>query len=168
MNIINKNNTEFAIIVKDIITNPEVKKMNEYIQHYNTSCMEHCIEVAYISYLICKKFNLDYVSVARAGILHDFFLYDWRMPHKDKVKGKHAFSHPRIALNNSKKFFELNEKEQDIILKHMWPVTLFKFPRYKETFIITLIDKYSALRSFKKYYVKYFRLQNLKTYIKPA
>ena len=30
-----------------------------------------------------------------------------------------------------------------IILKHMWPVTP-KFPRYKESFLITYVDKYFA------------------------
>jgi len=27
---------------------------------------------------ICKKYNLDYASAARAGMVHDLFLYDWR------------------------------------------------------------------------------------------
>ena len=31
-----------------------------------------------------------------------------------------------------------------MIIKHMWPVTL-AMPKYKETFIITLVDKYFAV-----------------------
>ena len=27
----------------------------------------------------------------------------------------------------------------------MWPVTFFSFPKYKESFILTLVDKYCAL-----------------------
>lgn len=61
-----KNKREFVIIVKDLIDNPTVKKMKYFRQHYNSSCYEHCLEVAYWSYLICKKLNLDYISVARA------------------------------------------------------------------------------------------------------
>ena len=44
------------------------------------------------------------------------------------------------------------EKEQDIILKHMWPVTFFKFPKYKESYVITITDKLSSLKSFYEYY----------------
>ena len=40
---------------------------------------------------------------------------------------------------------DLTEKEQDIILKHMWPVTLI-LPKYKESFIITFVDKYCAIQ----------------------
>ena len=134
---------EFYIIVKDLINNPTVLQMKNYRQHYDTSCYDHCIEVAYWSYLFCKKFNLDYKAAARAGILHDLFLYDWRHSYKD-LNGWHAFEHPKIALKNAKKICDLTEKEQDIILKHMWPVTP-QFPKSKEGFILTFIDKHCAL-----------------------
>ncbi|MBR3673555.1 MAG: HDIG domain-containing protein [Clostridia bacterium] len=117
--------------------------MKEFRQHYDTSCFEHCKNVAFISYKICKKLNLDYKSAARAGMLHDLFLYDWRK-RQDGRKGLHAFTHPRTALENSKKIFELNEKEEDIILKHMWPLTV-KLPKYSESYIVTIADKYCAL-----------------------
>lgn len=61
-----KSKREFVNIVKDLIDNPTVRQMKNYRQHYNSSCYEHCLEVAYWSYLICKKFNLNYVSAARA------------------------------------------------------------------------------------------------------
>ena len=33
----------------------------------------------------------------------------------------------------------------------MWPVTFFQFPKYKESFVITITDKMSALKSFHEY-----------------
>ena len=150
-NINNEDIKEFLDITNDLIEHPVVLQMKDFRQHYNTSCYQHCIEVAYWSYLFCKKHNLDYKSAARAGLLHDLFLYDWRHSHKDLV-GWHAFVHPKIALENASKIFNLNDKEKDIILKHMWPVTLFQFPKYKETHIVTLIDKWSALKSCHDYY----------------
>lgn len=135
---------EFENIISDITSNETVQKMKNFRQHYNTSCFEHCKNVAFYSYLICKKYNLDYVSSARAGMLHDLFLYDWRIRQNDR-KGFHGFTHPRTALNNATKIFNLNKKEQDIILKHMWPVTLI-LPKYKESFIITFVDKYCAIQ----------------------
>ena len=82
-------------------------------------------------------------------MLHDFYYYDWRDKHVEGQKRFHAFRHPRIALNNAKDLFELNELEQDIILKHMWPLTL-KLPSHRESYIVTLVDKYCASREMIK------------------
>lgn len=162
-----KNKKEFASIVKDLISNPTVQQMKDYRHHYTSSCYDHCVEVAYWSYLVCKKCHLDYVSVARAGILHDLFLYDWRKSSREvDIDGLHAFAHPKIALKNASKLTSLNPKERDIILNHMWPVT-FRLPKYKETFIITLMDKISALKSCYEYHeeesrhYKVYQLANL-------
>lgn len=135
---------EFNLIIADLISNETVQKMKNYKQHYDTSCFEHCKNVAFYSYLICKKYHLDYISVARAGMLHDLFLYDWRKKQNGR-KGLHAFTHPKTALQNALKLFPLNEKEMDIILKHMWPVTL-SFPKYTESYIITFVDKFCAIQ----------------------
>lgn len=134
---------EYLDIVKDLIINETVLKMKKYRQHFNVNCFDHCLFVSYNSYLICKKHKLDYISVARAGLLHDLFLYDWRK-RQDGRKGYHAFTHGKTALENAMKITNLNDKEKDIIKKHMWPVTL-EIPKYKETFIITLVDKYFAM-----------------------
>lgn len=149
------NMKEFINLTEDLVNNPIVLQMKNYRQHYNTSCYDHCIEVAYWSYLFCKKFNLDYVSVARAAILHDLFLYDWRHSHRT-LNGWHAFEHPKIALQNAEKICDLNQKEKDIILKHMWPVTFFQFPKYRESFVIVVTDKISALKSCYDYYESHF------------
>ena len=143
---------EFELIIRDIAQNETVQNMKNFRQHYDTSCYDHCMQVSFISYKICKKLKLDYKSTARAAMVHDLFLYDWR--HKvDGRKGLHAFTHPRTALENAQKLFELSEKEQDIILKHMWPLTI-KPPKYLESYVVTLVDKYSALRERHSHYMK--------------
>lgn len=145
-----KNDKDFMNIISDIIENKTVQEMKNYRQHYQTSCFEHCLVASYFCYLYCKKQHLDYFSCARAAMLHDLFLYDWRK-RLDGRKGLHAFTHPITAYENASKLFNLNDKEKDIILKHMWPVTL-PFPRYIESFIITLTDKYCASKEIFDYY----------------
>ncbi len=136
---------EFNNIIKDIKENLTVQEMKNFRQHYTTSCYEHCLNVSYFSYKIAKKLKLNYVEIARAAMLHDLFLYDWRNSKKELNLPKfHAFIHPEIALKNSMSLFSLTEREKDIILNHMWPVTL-RIPKYKETFIVTLTDKYSTI-----------------------
>jgi len=134
---------EFQSIIKDLIENKTVQEMKNYRQHYETSCYDHCYMAAYYCFLICKKYHLDYHSATRAAMLHDLFLYDWRVRQPDR-KGLHAFTHGKTACENACKIFVLNKKEKDIIKKHMWPVTL-AFPKSIEGFILTFVDKYCAL-----------------------
>ncbi|MBR3002308.1 MAG: hypothetical protein IKF38_01900 [Clostridia bacterium] len=138
-----KNNREFIEIVEPLLKNEMVQEMKKYRQHYETSCYDHCLEASYYCYKICKKHNWDYVSCAKAAMVHDLFLYDWRKRQPDR-KGLHAFTHPKTAYENACKIMELNDKQKDIILKHMWPLTVIP-PRYKESFLLTLVDKYCAL-----------------------
>ena len=53
---------EFFDIIKDVISNDTVKQMKNYRQHCNTSCYKHCMQVAYFTYIACKKLKLDYIS----------------------------------------------------------------------------------------------------------
>ena len=149
--------THFFEIIKDITSNETVKQMKNFKQHCNTSCYKHCMQVAYFTYITCKKLKLDYVSATRAAMLHDLFLYDWRKKYRNiELSGLHAFIHPKIALKNASNIFELNEIEKDIIEKHMWPVT-FSFPKYKESYIVTVMDKYSACLEIYSYIKEKFK-----------
>ena len=104
--------------------------------------MEHSIHVSYTSYKIAKKLGWDAKSTARGGLLHDMFYYDWR---ETKFNKSHAWVHPRLAVRNARKVTNLNKVEEDIILKHMWGATLAP-PRYKEGYIVTMVDKYWAIK----------------------
>lgn len=138
-----KNDKEFQSIIHELIENNTVQQMKNYRQHYETSCFDHCYMVAYYCYLICKKYNLDYKSATRAAMLHDLFLYDWRVRQPDR-KGLHAFTHGKTACDNACKLFDLNEKEKDMIITHMWPVTI-NLPKSLEGLILTFVDKYCAM-----------------------
>lgn len=136
---------EYKYIVRDIFSHHNVRKMSGYIQHGNVTCLDHSIRVSYRSYRVCKFLKLDYKSAARGGLLHDYFLYDW---HKSPYR-LHGFTHPRRALNNANRDFNLNIKEQDIIRKHMWPLTAIP-PMCIEAFVVCMVDKYcSTIEVFK-------------------
>ena len=62
-----------------------------------------------------------------------------------KFNKSHAWVHPRIAVRNARKLVNLNKKEEDIILKHMWGATIAP-PKYKESYIVTMVDKYWAVK----------------------
>jgi len=140
---------EYLECIRELIDHEMVRSMKNYIQHSGIDCLEHSLCVSYGSYLVCRRMGLDYRSAARGGLLHDFFLYDWHI--EKPYKGLHGLSHPYIALQNASKYFHLNKLEQDIIRKHMWPLTITP-PKYKETCIIIVIDKYCALMEIFKIY----------------
>ncbi|KFZ26589.1 MAG: hypothetical protein KQ78_01178 [Candidatus Izimaplasma bacterium HR2] len=127
--------------VSDLIETKIVQSMDQYIQHGEITCLDHCKNVSLKSYKVCKFLNLDYKSASRGALLHDFFLYDWHIP--GSHVGLHGFRHSKISLNNAEKHFELNKKEKDIILTHMWPLTL-RFPKYKESFVVSIVDKFCS------------------------
>ena len=134
---------EYIEIIKDLIKHPEVLKMSNIIHHHFTDRLEHSALVSYRSYLIAKKFKLDHVAIARAGLLHDFFLLS-----REEIAalglGSHSKVHPMLALESAKKITSISKLEEDIILKHMFGATLC-LPKYKESYILTLVDKYVAL-----------------------
>ncbi len=132
---------EFYSYVEDLLNNESVKKLGNFAQHLSTSRLQHSINVAFCAFVICKKLGLDAVSAARAGILHDLYLYDWRV--EKQPEGTHAFAHPKVALRNAKALTTLNPIEEDAILSHMWPLCR-KVPAYKESVIVSLADKYCA------------------------
>ena len=139
---------EFYEIIGDIYEHEEFLKLKNHY-HHNSSIYEHVMDVAYFSYRTSKFLKLDYQSTARGALLHDFFLYDWRnrdvsdLP-EDKF---HGIEHPKIALKNATTHFTLNAIEKDIVIKHMWPLTLVP-PRFKESFVVSFADKYLASKEY--------------------
>lgn len=133
---------EYMEHVGHLIAHPRFQKLSHIVQHQHSTRLEHSINVSYSSYKLAKRFGWDAKSTARGGLLHDFFYYDWRVT---KFNKGHAWVHPRIAVRNAKKLTELNKKKEDIILKHMWGATI-AFPRYKESYIVTMVDKYWAVK----------------------
>ncbi|MBL1226282.1 HD domain-containing protein [Enterococcus sp. BWR-S5] len=134
---------EYMSYVEDLLATEEVQRLGNYIQHMNSTRLEHSISVSYYSYKLAKKWNGDARATARAGLLHDLFYYDWRTTKFDE--GSHAYMHPRIAVKNAEKLTELSDLERDIIIKHMWGATIAP-PKYKESYIVTMVDKYCAIK----------------------
>jgi len=139
---------EYYEAIQDIYEHEEFLKLKEFF-HHNSSIYEHVQDVAYFSYRICKILKLDHRSAARGALLHDFFLYDWRNHDVPDLPRKkfHGIGHPAIAVDNAKKHFSINEIEEDIIKKHMWPLTIVP-PKYKESFIVSFADKYLSSKEF--------------------
>lgn len=116
----------------------------QYLQHGSTSVYSHSLRVAYLSVCLARRLQLqvDYDSLVRGALLHDYFLYDWH--EKDKSHRLHGLWHAGTALQNARKDFDLTPIEENIIARHMFPLNPIP-PGCKEAWIVCLVDKYSAL-----------------------
>ena len=136
---------EYMAIVGEFLALPEIKRLDTITHHYTSTRLQHSLRVSYRSYRITKKFGWNSTSTARAGLFHDLFYYDWR---KKKYSRRHAYIHPRIAYRNARKLTTISPLEKDIIIKHMWGLTL-AFPRYKESYVVSLVDDEVAFIEWK-------------------
>ena len=129
--------------IAEIIGAPEMQQTKHFVQHGKVSVFSHSVAVAEYSCRFARKMRLkvDFRSLARGALLHDFFLYDWH----DDWDLLHGFKHPRMALKNANARFTLNKKERNIIRKHMWPMTFINIPTCKEAWLVCLVDKYCSL-----------------------
>ncbi|MBR0511397.1 MAG: HD domain-containing protein [Ruminococcus sp.] len=135
--------------VKDIIGCQQVQELRSITHHLSTTRFQHCVNVSYYTYVVCRKFNLNARSAARAGLLHDLFYYDRKQYNsaKTRYQASHSFNHAMLASANASEITSITRLERDMIEKHMWPATR-PLPKYKETYIITIIDKYCAILEF--------------------
>ena len=140
--------TEYMSVIDKYLKEDKVQLMKE-IPHHDSNRFNHSLKVSYLSYKACRKLNLDYESVAKAGLLHD--LYFNRIEEctnaSDKIK-LFMNDHPETALINARELFHLNKKEENIILSHMWPASKH-FPKYKESLVVGAVDKYLSINEFK-------------------
>ncbi len=131
------NDEEYLKIVSDILNDSRFLNLKTFV-HHGVSRYEHSLKVSYKAYKYAKKKNLDYTSVARGGLLHDFF-ENSNNP-KSKERFLKTFTHSKIALENANQKFNINELEADIIVSHMFPINQI-VPKHKESWLVSMIDK---------------------------
>lgn len=131
----------YAACVADLLESDSVNAMRDIRHHFFTTCYDHSLFVSYVAFRLARRWGLDYMAAARAGLLHDLYLYDPR--DKTQYEGNQCFAHPVAALKNAQALTELSEREANAILTHMWPLAK-KMPRYREAFVVNLADKICA------------------------
>lgn len=134
----------FLELAMPLLRDKRLRVMSRFIQHGSTTCLTHCLAVAYYSFLLTESLQIpcDQSSLVRGALLHDYFLYDWH----ERGSGHrfHGFSHPSAALKNAARDFELNRVERNIIARHMFPLVPVP-PRYRESAVVCIIDKCCSL-----------------------
>ena len=132
-----KKQKDFNSIVQDITANKRFNLLNTEL-HHGITRYQHSMRVAKWTYKVCDKLHMkNKIDTTRAALLHDFYINDDLITDNS---AKALNEHPSKALINSKKYFTINELQEDIIINHMFPCTL-SLPKTKEGWLVSGIDK---------------------------
>lgn len=145
VNLEDEDASDYHYYVRDLLASDVVLQMKDFTHHGETTCFQHCLNVSYYDYKICRFFSLNERAGARAGLLHDLFLYDWHTYSRSKGEKLHGFTHAKTALRNVRENFYVSDLESDMIEKHMFPLNITAIPKYRETLVIVMVDKYCCL-----------------------
>lgn len=141
---------ESQSVWREYVSDQTICQMKNYRQHRNINTYDHSVNVAFIGCKIGNIFKLNASSINNiiiGAMCHDLYLYDWHTGRK-RINGLHGIVHPQIALSIANNHFDLNERQQNIIRSHMFPMTLLHPPKYKEAWIVTLADKFCAVSEY--------------------
>ena len=139
---------DFEHIVQDILSNKEFKKLDTEL-HHGITRYNHSVRVAKATYKCSKMFGLDYKEATRAALMHDFYINEQFNDQKPK---EILTNHPSQAVINAKKHFNISEVQENIIKSHMFPLCT-EAPKYKEAWVVTLMDK--SVAAYEMYRFKF-------------
>ncbi len=135
---------EYLTIVNNILNNNEFQKLKD-IEHHGMTRYDHSLRVSYYSYKLAKALRLNYIETARGGLLHDFFISKEDRTGLERFMS--TFTHPELALETTKKNFDITKMEADMIRSHMFPINI-SVPKYAESWIVSSVDKFVATSEF--------------------
>ena len=132
---------EFTAITRELLDSQQVRSMGLWRHHGPVTCLDHSLFVAYWTYRAARFLRLDIRAATRGAPLHDLYLYDPR--DKSAHPGNQCLDRPRAAARNAAGLTDLSQKEQNIILSHMWPLG-GALPRSLEAWLVDLVDTVCA------------------------
>ena len=135
---------EFTYQVCDLLNTPEVQSLQSYSHHHRVSRYEHALLVSQLAFRAARTFRLDCRAAARCGLLHDLYPGEKNRPAGPFFFLRHAWNHPKQALENARNLTYLTGKEQNIIESHMWPMCK-ALPKSREAWLVNLVDTFVAV-----------------------
>lgn len=131
----NKGLKSFYALKSQYDSKAEISVMKHFKHHGHVTCYDHSWRVTKYSYLTAYMFNLDLEATFKGALFHDYYLYN----RFEKVH-LHGYHHGKVSLRNAEMLEEFNDKEKNIVLSHMFPLT-DTIPKYSESWVVTVVDK---------------------------
>lgn len=138
----------------DVLESDEMKQAFEQTHHKKTTVGEHTVRVAMSSVMICyalKKMhiNVNVPAVVVGSLCHDLGILG-REKKYSSDKECHR-EHAKDSVEVAKELLDdLPEETEHIIERHMWPMGDSKAPRTLEGAVVSVADKYTAVKDIVK------------------
>ena len=138
----------------DVLQSDEMKKAFEQTHHQWSTVGEHTFRVAFSSVMICyalRKLNVkvNIPAVVIGALCHDLGI----LGRSEKFSSARECSreHPKDSVEVARSIVgEIPEKTEDIIERHMWPAGQSELPNSIEGVVVSVADKYSAVKDIVK------------------
>ena len=135
-----------------ILNSEEMQKAFTQTHHQRSTVGEHTIRVAVSSMLMCyalKKmhFKINVPAIVVGSLCHDLGI----IGREEKYSSNKECSreHPRDSVAVAKELVsDLSAETEEIIKRHMWPIGNTKAPHTIEGIVVSLADKYAAVKDF--------------------
>ena len=147
-------NRDLETYGKEVLESEEMKQAFEQTHHLWSTVGEHTMRVTVTSILICyvlKKLGIKVkLPIVVVGALcHDLGMLG-RAEKYESDKECHR-EHPKESVIVAQEILEdLPEEVKDVIERHMWPMGESKAPNSIEGVIVSVADKYNAVKDLVK------------------
>ena len=134
----------------EVLESKELKSAFEQPHHHWSTVGEHTIRVTVSSVMICyalKKLHIkvNVPAVVVASLCHDLGMLG-RSEKYSSGKECHR-EHPKDSVAIAKDIvIDMPDKTEDIIERHMWPAGRSKAPNSIESVVVSVADKYNAVK----------------------
>lgn len=134
----------------EVLKSEEMKEAFQQTHHRWSTVGEHTFRVAFSSVMICyllKKLDIkvSVPAVVIGALCHDLGI----LGRDDKYTSSKEMSreHPKESVTVARGLVDdMPEKTEDIIERHMWPMGQSKAPNSIEGVIVSVADKYNAVK----------------------
>lgn len=145
---------DLVLYGSDVLQSEEMKKAFEQTHHRVSTVAEHTFRVGFYSVMICyalRKLNINVSipAVVVGALCHDLGI----LGRSEKFSSSRECSreHPKDSVEVARGLVsEIPEKTEDIIERHMWPLGESEAPNSIEGVVVSVADKYSAVKDIVK------------------
>ena len=138
----------------DILSSDELKEAYEQTHHMWSTVGEHTLRVTASSVMICYALRKLGIKANIPAVVIGSLCHDLGILRRDEKYGsnKECYrEHPADSVKVAKELVpDLTEHSADIIERHMWPGGSSKLPNSVEGMIVSVADKYAAVKDIVK------------------
>ena len=138
----------------DVLQSEEMKQAFDQTHHQWATVGEHTLRVAFSSVMICYALRKLHIKVNVPAVVVGSLCHDLGILGRAEKfsSGKECSrEHPKESVAVAREIVgELPEKTEDIIERHMWPAGQSKAPNSIEGVVVSVADKYSAVKDIVK------------------